>query len=87
MNIKSVYSTKSSIDEVVSDIQHRLKGFEAKLLIVFSSSIFCPQALSKKLQESFSAAAIFGCTTAGEITGGKMLKNSVVVMAFNSIAI
>ncbi len=87
MNIVSVYSTKGSIDEIVSDIQHQLEGFETKLIIFFSSSVFRPKELSQKMQEGFGSATIFGCTTAGEIVSGKMLKNSVVVMAFNSLAI
>src|SRR3989442_836701 len=33
---------------------------------------------------AFPGAAVFGCTTAGEIISGQMLKNSIVAMAFNA---
>lgn len=87
MNIKTAYSVKGSIDEVVSDLQNQLKDFDPKLLIMFASPFLCPHILNQKMQEHFSTASILGCTTAGEITSGKMLKNSVVLMAFNSQAI
>ena len=35
------------------------------------------------MQKQFKNANIIGSTTAGEITSGKMLKNSVVAMAFD----
>jgi hypothetical protein len=38
------------------------------------------------MQNAFGNALTFGCTTAGEIVSGKMLKNSVVAMAFNATA-
>ena len=36
------------------------------------------------MQEAFSDCIVFGCSTAGEIVSGKLLKNSVVAMAINS---
>lgn len=87
MNIKSVYSNRSSIDEAVGEIKQQLKDFNAKLLIYFASSNFAPDLISKAVQESFSSTIAFGCSTAGEIASGKMLKNSIVVMAFDAESI
>ena len=39
------------------------------------------------MQAAFPDAAVFGCSTAGEIISGKMLDESVVAMAFNAQAI
>jgi len=80
MKLKSVYSTKGSVDEVVSDISSQLKGFSTKVLIFFASSNL-ESSIGKKMQDAFRGVTVIGCTTAGEITSGKMLKNSVVAMA------
>lgn len=77
---KSVYSTKDSVDEAVSDIADQLKGFETKALVFFASPHF-DASVSRKMQDAFKGATVFGCTTAGEITSGKMLRHSVVAMA------
>ncbi|MDD2338612.1 MAG: FIST N-terminal domain-containing protein [Geobacteraceae bacterium] len=57
------------------------------MLIFFASSRFIPSAISQKVHEAFPDASVFGCSTAGEIVSGKMLKNSLVAMAFNATAV
>ncbi|MFC1558070.1 FIST signal transduction protein [candidate division KSB1 bacterium] len=84
MNAKTAYSDKKSAEEVVDEIRNEFKDIEIKMLVFFASSIFAPDELSQKLQEAFTGCQVFGCTTAGEIISGKMLKNSVVAMAFDS---
>jgi hypothetical protein len=83
-NIKSVFSIKFVEKEVVSDIKSQLNGFSAKLLMFFASPCFDQDRLSNLLHEAFSDCIVVGCSTAGEIVSGKLLKNSVVAMAFNS---
>lgn len=87
MNIKSVYSEKSSIDEAVKEIQIQLQDLDTKMIIFFASSNYDADLLSSTLQASFGSIVIFGCSTAGEIISGKMLKNSIVAMAFDSQSI
>lgn len=82
--LKSVYSTKSMEKEVAADIQNQLHGFGVKLLIFFASSRYDQAKLSYLMQEAFKDCIVFGCSTAGEIVSGKLLKDSVVAMAFNS---
>ncbi len=84
MNIMTAYSDKKSIEEVIEDIKNKFEDFDTKLVLFFASSIFNPENIGKEMQEAFSNCPVFGCTTAGEIVTGKMLKNSVVAMAFNS---
>jgi Uncharacterized conserved protein len=83
MNIKSVYSNRSTIEDVVGDITSQLKGFEVKMLIFFASS-FYGTGIGKMMTEAFPGGTVYGCTTAGEISNDKMMKNSVAAMAFNS---
>lgn len=83
MGIKSVYSTKDSVDDVVADISNQLKGFEAKALIFFASSYF-DTTIGEKMTEAFKGTTVFGCTTSGELISGRMMKGSVVAMALGA---
>lgn len=83
-NIKSAFSEEDLEENVVADIKYQLNGFGVKVLIYFASAVFDQEKLSFLMQDAFRSAIVFGCSTAGEITSGKMLKNSVVAMAFNS---
>lgn len=80
MGIKTLYSSKENIDSIISDIRDQSKGLEAKMVIFFASSRFDPERLSHEMQQVFGAAPVFGCSSAGEIVSGKMLKGSVVAM-------
>ena len=80
MKLKSVYSVGDSVEAAVRDIHSQLNGFNATVLVFFASSYFEP-SIGKKMQDAFPDVTVFGCTTAGEITSGKMLKGSVVAMA------
>jgi hypothetical protein len=85
--ILTVSSTKNTVDEVVKDISDELVLFDTQHLLYFSSSKFAPDDISRKMQDAFPRALVFGCSTAGEIVSGKMLDNSVVAMAFNGLAV
>ncbi|ABQ27501.1 FIST N-terminal domain-containing protein [Geotalea uraniireducens] len=83
MDIITAHSTKNTIDEITKDIGDQLVLFDTKLLLFFASSRFAPDEISRKMQEAFPSALVFGCSTAGEIVSGRMLDDSVVVMGFN----
>ena len=87
MNIVSAYSNKESVGAVVSDLQEQFQNHDVKLVIYYASSMYAPEVVSLEMQKAFPAATVFGCSTAGEIASGKMLKNSVVAMAFNGQAL
>jgi hypothetical protein len=70
MSVKTVYSTKDSVEDVVSDLLGQPKGFEVKALIFFASTYF-DTSISEKISAAFGNATVFGCTTAGEIVSGK----------------
>ncbi|BAF60404.1 uncharacterized conserved protein [Pelotomaculum thermopropionicum SI] len=83
MSVKTAYSTLCPAERAAGDIYSQLQKFDPKMVIFFASSAFDQAVLSQKLQECFPSAVTFGCSTAGEIISGKMLKNSVVAMAFD----
>lgn len=87
MDIKTVYSTKQTVDDVVADLAAQLGDFDTRQLIFFASSRFEPAPLSGAMQEAFPGRLVFGCSTSGEIVSGQMLSDSVVAMAFGSGAL
>ena len=87
MTIKAVYSTETTPEESAADLSSKLSDITVKFIIYFASSKFDPGALASAMHKQFDSASIAGCTTAGEIVSGKMLKNSVVAMAFDSQAL
>src|SRR5712691_2399163 len=87
MSITTAYSTKGSVDEVVRDLKGQLSGSDTRLLLFFASSAFDPDRLARQIKEAFPSAQTLGCTTAGELVNGRMLKNSAVAMAFSPKAV
>ncbi len=83
MKYKSVYSENKNISEAVGDVQDQLSDMSPKMVLYFSTSNHEPAGLSRAMNDAFPESECFGCTTSGEITTGKMLDNSLVVMAFS----
>lgn len=86
-NILSVLSTKTEIDEIINEIKSKLGTLKPKLIIFFTTSNLNIAELNSRLKNEYFESDIIGCTTAGEIFNGKLLKNSVVLMAFDSTTI
>jgi hypothetical protein len=84
MNIVTAYSAESDPEKAVVHLQSQLAACDPRAVIFFASSQYDPETISRCMQEAFPKADTFGCTTAGEIITGKMLKNSIVAMAFNT---
>lgn len=82
-NVKTVYSTKQSEQDVAVDIKRQLKNVKAKVIIYFASSKYDQGELANEMADAFKKAEVFGCSTTGEIVSGRMLKNSVVAMALS----
>jgi len=87
MKIKTAYSIKTDLHDVVADIKAQLEDFDTKLIVFFASSAFPPAEIAERMEAAFPTAETFGCSTAGEIVTGKMLTKSVAAMAFNSQAV
>ncbi|WP_347707962.1 FIST N-terminal domain-containing protein [Clostridium sp. C2-6-12] len=84
LNIKSAFSTKFLEEEAVAEIKSQLNISNIKLVVFFSSNAYDQYKLSKLMKEAFADCVVVGCSTAGELVSGKLLKNSVVAMAINS---
>ena len=84
MAIKPVYSVETSPERNAADLAAQLADFSARFILFFASSNFEPAALGAAIQKQFPTAEIMGCTTAGELISGKILKDSVVAMAFDA---
>lgn len=87
MNIKTAYSLKTDPAAAAQELRDQLAQVDARMVVFFASSTYDPDAMSARMQAAFPAAAVFGCSTAGEITTGKLLTNSVVAMAFSGGAV
>jgi hypothetical protein len=86
MKITTACSTKSNINDIVKDLQSQIGDFQKKMVVYYASSAFDPDMISKEMQAGFPGVTVLGCSTAGEITSGKMLNNSIVAMAFDDEA-
>jgi hypothetical protein len=84
MKVKTAYSQKKDIQDIIRDLKEQINPFESKLIQFFASSNIDTSRISGEMQAAFPNIPIIGCTTAGEIISGKMLDNSIVAMAFGS---
>lgn len=87
MSMISVSSERNTVDDVVGELIKKLGSKNMKLLVYFASTKFDPKELSAKIKLAFPDVTMFGCSTAGEIQGGKMLTGSLVAMAFDSASL
>ena len=87
MAIKSAYSTEPTPEGNVTELASQLSDLSARLVVFFASSAFDPAEIGAAMQARFAGANVIGCTTAGEIASGKMLKNAIVAMAFDDDAL
>lgn len=92
MAFKTAYAQCTGSDAVdnakkaVAEIRTSLSGFPVAGVIFFAATCYDPDVLAKEMDMAFSPALTFGATSAGEETAGLVLKNSVVVMAYDASA-
>ena len=84
VDIKSAISKKFLEEELVEDIKSQLNLSNIKLVVFFASSNYDQDKLIRLMDEAFNNCIVVGCSTAGEIVSGELLKDSVVAMAINS---
>ncbi len=86
MALPTACSTRDRVADVVADLKRDLapESHAAKLLVFFASSRHRLGELGAALQAAFGGVPTIGCTTAGELVSGEMLKNGVVAMLFDS---
>jgi hypothetical protein len=84
MSVATAFSTNTDPAAAIAEIRAGLSAVEPALVIAFGSPSLSPEAVASGLAEAFPGARTAGCTTAGEIVSGKMLKGALVAMAFDS---
>ena len=84
MSILTAYSSKSNAREAAQEIGSRLLPAAPRLVVFFASSHYDPVAISASMQEFWGDSLTLGCSTAGEIVSGKMLKQTIVAMGIGS---
>lgn len=83
MKFKSVYTEQTELTAAVYEIREKLQDINSRLILYFSTSENDPEMLTSAMKSAFPESECIGCTTAGEITTGKMLEKSIVAMAFS----
>jgi hypothetical protein len=84
MSITTVCSTKATPKDVAAEISAALTAAAPRLVVFFASAKYDPATISAELKAAFPTSVVYGCTTAGEIVSGAMLKGSVVAMGLGS---
>ena len=84
MTIQVTYTEKTDHLSAAADIASAFSALKPVAVIFFASSHYDPDGISSSMKKEFPDATVIGCSTAGEIVSGKMLKNSVVAMALES---
>jgi hypothetical protein len=79
MPITTAYSTKT-LPDAVKDLKAQCRGCQPRVVIFFASSKYDPAELSRQMLAAFPDSCLVGCSTAGEIAGGKMMSESVTAM-------
>lgn len=87
MDIVKGFSTKPSAEEATRELKTQFGDFRGKLVLYFASSCYDHEKLGRAMRSTFPGAEIMGCSTAGEIVSGHMLKNSLVAMGINGAVI
>jgi hypothetical protein len=87
MTIQTAYTIDPNPEKSAVELAKKFSGITPRVIVYFASSRFDPSALAAAMQKQFPAAQLIGCTTAGEIVSGKMLKESIVAMAFDAVAL
>lgn len=82
--VRTAFSQKNSAARAAADIRRQFRRDTPTLVLYFASSAYQPAAIAEAMERAFSPATVIGCTTAGELVSGAMLKRSVVAMAFGS---
>jgi hypothetical protein len=87
VTIKTAYSTNPDPKLAAQELQASVRSLDLRFLAFFASAAYAPEALGQALAQAFGQVPSIGCTTAGELVSGKMLKQSVVLIAFDAASL
>ena len=78
MSVTTAYSAKE-LPEAISDLKAQC-DCDPRVVIFFASAKYNPAELSRQMQTAFPGACVLGCSTAGEIALGKLMRGSIAAM-------
>jgi len=81
MSTLTAYSTNADPSLAVAEVVGALQVSDPALVVAFTSPALAPAVVARELASAFPDAHVIGCTTAGEIVDGLMLKGALAVMA------
>ena len=84
MKVKTAYSQEKDINLIISDLKAQIGDFNSKLILFFASPSINPEIISSEIQKAFPKVQTMGCSSSGEIISGKMLDQSIVLMALGT---
>ncbi len=87
MTIKTAYSTNPDPNRAAQELLDSVGNLDLRFVAFFASAAYAPDDLGKALAQAFGRVPSIGCTTAGELVSGKMLKQSVVLIAFDAASL
>jgi hypothetical protein len=80
MSILSLSNDKTNAKEIVESFKLGSRDITPRFILFFSSSNLPFKEISSEMKAAFPESQVAGCTTAGEIISGAMLKNSTVAL-------
>ena len=83
-SIQIASSRNRSSSAAAAELAHALSPARPSLVLYFATSAHDPSSIASGMEAAFAPATVIGCSTAGEIVSGEMLKGSVVAMAIGS---
>jgi hypothetical protein len=86
-NFTTAHSSLPSATAAVEEIIKIWGDVIPSLIVFFASTVYNLEEIGKGLKQHFPEAEVMGCTTAGELISGQMLKNSVVAMSLSKTAV
>lgn len=79
MPVTTACSTKD-LKDVAADLKNQYGDRRPNTVVFFASTKYDPVELSREMQGAFPSACVAGCSTAGEISCGRMTSGSVSVI-------
>jgi hypothetical protein len=80
--METIFTQKNGAEEALMEIKRGIRK-KPKLVAFFASTKYDLDAIGKGLETAFPGTTVIGCSTAGELITGRMLKDSVVALAMD----
>ena len=80
--METIFTQKNSAEEALMEIKRGIRK-KPKLVAFFASTKYDLDAIGKGLEAAFPGTTVIGCSTAGELITGRMLKDSIVALAMD----